>query len=351
MKRLLLATALLTSATLALLLLRRSADPMEDATGKPLLGQGLSRDAAYACREGEAMGTRFAVCLPRATLEENAKAVLAEVRRIEALASEWRDASPLSLLNRGAGGGAQPLPPELFTLIAKGLELGRVTGGAFDVSWAAMRGVWRFGRASPRVPPRARVLAARELVDYRRVEIDARSRAVRLPLKGMALGLGGIAKGYALARAAALLRARGIDSFLLSAGGQVLVGAREDRPWRVGIRDPRGVPDARIATLELREVSVATSGDYERYFVHEGRRYHHVIDPRTGYPTRGLRSATVICKDATRADALSTALMVLGLEKGRALLERLKGVEAVFVDAAGRLSATPGMAASLRTRP
>lgn len=351
MKRLLLPLALLLVAAAALILLRPKSDERTARSarhGAPLIGFGLKRGGAFGCAEEAAMGTRFAICVPRAKLAEVAPIVFAEVRRIEALASEWREASPLAQLNRAAGGGARPVPRELFSLIARGVAIGKETGGAFDISWAAMRGVWRFEGAPSQPPKHADVVAARELVDYRRIELNEKKLTARLPLRGMALGLGGIAKGYALDRAASLLRQRKVSSFLLSAGGQVLAGERGDRPWRVGIRHPRGAKDARIATLEARNTSVATSGDYERYYVHEGRRYHHIIDPRTGYPTRGLQSVTVVCRHATRADALSTALMVMGLEEGRPFVEQLTGVEAVFVTAAGEVVATKGLAGRLR---
>ena len=168
----------------------------------------------------------------------------------------------------------------------------------------------------------------------------------------MKLGLGAIAKGHALALAAAALRARGLRSFLLSAGGQTYAaGLREGRPWRVGVRDPRGAPDAIIAQLPLEDASAATSGDYERYFERDGVRYHHILDPRTGSPARGLRSVTVIDADPVRADAMSTAIFVLGVERGLALARRTPGLEALLVDDKGVVHRTAGLAVlSLRAR-
>ena len=151
----------------------------------------------------------------------------------------------------------------------------------------------------------------------------------------MKIGLGGIAKGYALDRAAELLRAHGVRDFLILGGGQVMAGGHKDgKPWRVGIRDPRGEPEDYFATLDVTDASTSTSGDYERYFVLDGVRYHHILDPRTGMPSKGLRSVTTVSPDATLADALSTAIMVLGAERGLALAESL-GVGAVLVDNAG----------------
>jgi thiamine biosynthesis lipoprotein len=182
------------------------------------------------------------------------------------------------------------------------------------------------------------------LIDYTLVNLDPEDEMVWLHEKGMLLGLGGIAKGYALDRAGEVLREAGFSSFLLQAGGQVLMeGRRGDRHWRVGIRDPRGGPDDYFATLDAENVSVSTSGDYESYFILDGRRYHHILDPHTGWPAEGIRSVTIVAADATLADALSTAVFVLGPEVGMDVVEGLTGVEAVIVDAAGEVHTTEGV--------
>jgi thiamine biosynthesis lipoprotein len=230
-------------------------------------------------------------------------------------------------------------------VIRRGVEIGELTGGAFDVTWAALWGLWDFRAAEPRVPPADEVARRARLVDYRRVELDEAAGTVRLPEAGMAIGLGGIAKGYALERAAAALRARGLESFLLVSGGQVYAaGDRAGRgAWRVGIRDPRGGPEDLFARLELRDASASTSGDYESFFLADGVRYHHILDPRTGRPARGLRSATVVSGDPVLADALSTGIFVMGPEAGLALAERLPDVEAVLIDDDGRVLVTSGL--------
>jgi len=262
---------------------------------------------------------------------------------VEARMNEWRPGSPLAAISHAAGGEPVPTPADVRALIRRGVELGRLTQGAFDITWAALWGVWDFRAVPPRVPSPAEIEARLPLIDYRLVTIDDDAGTVRLPRPGMVLGLGGMAKGYALDLAAAWLRRWGVRDFLLTAGGQVLArGRRGDRPWRVGIRDPRGPQDDVFATVEIRDASVSTSGDYERAFILDGVRYHHILDPRTGRPANGLRSATVIDRDATRADALSTALMVLGPHAGMALVERLPDVEAVLVDHGGRVHMSAG---------
>ncbi|MCC6623914.1 MAG: FAD:protein FMN transferase [Deltaproteobacteria bacterium] len=300
------------------------------------------------------MATRIDVVLPPdAPIEAAMGAVKAVFAEVERTANEWQDGSPLAAVNARAGGEAVVVPPDLLALVQRSVAVGRLTDGAFDPTWAALWGTWRFKGEGLVVPPADLIAARRRLIDYRRVEIDAARGTLRLPEAGMKLGLGGIAKGHALDLAAARLRALGVTRFLLSAGGQVYAaGDHDGRPWRVGLRDPRGLPDDSFATLEVRDASVSTSGDYERFFVADGVRHHHILDPRTGYPSRGARAATVICDDATLADALSTALMVLGPEAGLAVIARVAAsegrvIEAVVVDAAGRVHTTPGMRSRL----
>lgn len=300
---------------------------------------------AYRTFRAEVMATTVAVTLPAGPgAEEAAEPVFEVFRRVDAEMSEWKEGSPLAAVNRSAGGVAVRVPEELRSLVRRGVEIGELTGGAFDVTWAALWGLWDFKAAEPRLADPAEIARRVQLVDYRQVEIDDPAGTLRLPRAGMKIGLGGIAKGYALDRAAAALDARGVGSFLLVSGGQVLArGNKGDRPWRVGIRKPRGGPEEYFATVELSDASVSTSGDYESYFVLDGVRYHHILDPRTGMPARGLQSATVVAADATLADALSTALMVMGSQRGLALVERLPGVEAVLIEEGGRERVTPGL--------
>ncbi|MFN2376049.1 MAG: FAD:protein FMN transferase, partial [Candidatus Binatia bacterium] len=269
-------------------------------------------------------------------------------REVDARMSEWKASSPLSSVNRAAGTRAVAVPADLRALLRRGVTIGDRTGGAFDISWAALWGVWDFRSPSPRLPEQAEVARRAALVDYRRVVIDDAAGTVGLPVQGMMLGLGGIAKGYALERAAAALRAGGVQDFLISAGGQMMAGGlRDGRPWRIGIRDPRGALEDYFAYVEATNVSTATSGDYESYFVIDGRRYHHILDPRTGWPAAPrdpLLSATVLSADATLADALSTALVVMGTSRALELVETTPDVEAVLVDAAALVHVSSGLA-------
>lgn len=307
-----------------------------------------ARAARFATFTGEAMATTWQVTLPAgAASAAAADECFALFRRLDLELSEWQEGSPLSAVNRAAGEAPVAVPDELFGLVTRAVEIGRETEGAFDISWAALWGLWDFRAAVPTLPEPAAITARRALVDYRRIVLEPAARTLFLPEAGMKLGLGGIAKGYALERAGALLDKRGFENFLLVSGGQVYArGSRGGRPWQVGVRDPRGERDEIFATLPLADGSLSTSADNESFFVVDGVRYHHILDPQTGWPSKGVRSATVLAADPTLADALSTAVMVLGKERGLAVATRL-GAEALVVDDHGELAMTPGLAARL----
>ena len=305
--------------------------------------------ADYTAFDLDIMGTSLQVLVPAGEhAAATAETVFDVFRDVDARMSEWKESSPLSAVNREAGIRPVPVPDDLRAVVRRGIEIGDLTEGAFDITWAALWGLWDFKAAEPRLPDPEEVARRTALVDYRKVVVDDDAGTIYLPEVGMKIGLGGIAKGYALDRAAEALRARGVDSFLILGGGQVLAGGkRGERPWKVGVRDPRGTATTYFATLELTDASTSTSGDYERFFILDGKRYHHIIDPRTGWPSEGLSGVTVVSPDATLADALSTAIMVLGQERGLALAERLPEVEAVLVDPDGDLWTTSGLASRL----
>jgi len=306
----------------------------------------------YTTFEDTVMATTIRVTLPEGPEASAAAATVFDIfRQVDARMSEWKDSSPLAAVNRAAGIAPVAVPEDLRRVIQRGIEIGDSTGGAFDLTWAALWGLWDFKSREPRVPADEAIASRVGMVDYRRVIVDDAAGTVFLEKTGMKIGLGGIAKGYALDRAATALRARGLTSFMILGGGQVWAeGSRRGKPWRVGIRDPRGPSDDFFAALPVEDVSLSTSGDYESYFIVGGRRYHHILDPATGRPARGLRSATVVSADATLADALSTAFMVLGVEKSLAVARNFGGVEAVLVDRNGGVHLTPGLEGRLLVR-
>jgi thiamine biosynthesis lipoprotein len=311
---------------------------------------GGAPDVAMTYAERRLMGTVWRVGVAGAPDPAHARAAmergLDEVARLEALLSEWQPTSELSALNRGAGGPPQRIGPELLACLVASLEVARWSDGAFDVTWAVMRDLWDFGPQSRRVPPtEAQVRARLPLWNWRDLVVDPEARTARLRHPGMAVGLGGIAKGYALDALGDALRASGYPDFIVFGGGQILVGGRRGaRPWRVGIQHPRD-PERYFAFVEVEgPASVATSGDYEHAWEHEGVVYHHILDPETGFPSRRSASVTVISPTALWADAVDTAVFIMGPARGIAALATAPGGphEAIVVDPDLRLSTTPG---------
>jgi thiamine biosynthesis lipoprotein len=282
--------------------------------------------------------------------------VFAVFSRVDETMNEWRPGSPLSALNAAAGSGrAVTLPGDLCQVLRAGRDAAERTGGLFDPTWAALRGVWRFGDGEPsRVPSDAEVAQACRLVSWRSVEIDPLATPAsdapctgRLLRTGMQVGLGGLAKGWGVDRAVAGLRGRGFQDFTVQAGGDLYAsGTRGGRPWRVGVRDPRGAPGEPFAWLGVSNAAFSTSGDSERFFVVDGTRYHHVIDTRTCRPAAASRQVTVLAPTALEAEVLGKAVFVLGGEEGLSLAAR-SGAGAVIVTAAGDLVVSPGLSGRL----
>jgi thiamine biosynthesis lipoprotein len=294
--------------------------------------------------EGGVMGTELVVEVvgpDGEALERALAAAVAELERVEDLMTDWRP-SELTRLNDAAGTGPHAVPPELARLVARGLEVARLSGGAFDPTYAGVGRLWDFKQQPPVIPDAEQLRAGLALVGHDRVRVDLEAGTVELPA-GMRLGLGGIAKGYGVDRAMAVLMEHGVERALVNAGGDLkALGRGPDGPWEIAVRHPRD-RERVLAVLPVVNTCVVTSGDYERFFEHEGRRYHHIIDPRTGYPSEGCTSATVVAPDAAAADALATALCVLGPERGLELIESLDRVEALVVDMQGQVRVSSGL--------
>ena len=258
--------------------------------------------------------------------------------------SEWRSDSPVSKISQGAG-TKTPLSvsEDVMHVLETGQEISRRSRGAFDMTWAAMMGLWDF-KADPFVIPSAKARRERaKLVDYRQLVLNKKTMSARLKQSKMRLGLGGIAKGYVVEKGIAFLEGKGVKHLIISAGGDLAArGTRGERNWRSGIQHPR--KNTRLlGTVDVRNAAIVTSGDYERYRVLEGKRYHHILDPKTAMPVTHTQSCTVLAPNAMLADALSTAAFVLGPKKGLALLKASKGVEGLIVDAKGKQHMTAGM--------
>ena len=277
-------------------------------------------------------------------------AVAAEFERLDTLMSVWRDGSDVLRINAAAGVRAAPVSADVREALRAARQVSESTGGKFDVTFGALSDIWRFDRQNQdgTVPTADEIRARLPLIDYREIEIDDRAGTVFVRRKGMRVHLGGIGKGYAVERAADLLRRAGLRDFLIQAGGDLYVaGRKEGRPWRLGIADPRR-PDLRsFATIELTDSTFSTSGDYARFFMKDGVRYHHILDPSTGQPARGCRSVTIVADSPTLADGLSTGVFVLGPVAGMALIERLPHVEGVIVSATNEVLVSSGLKGKL----
>jgi thiamine biosynthesis lipoprotein len=276
---------------------------------------------------------------PRA--EKIARDVEAEARRIEVKFSRYRESSIVSEINRNAGRTPVAVDEETDALVGEALDLARDTGGRFDPTVGPLRRAWDF--KSGRVPADDEIDALMPLVGAGRV--SRRDRTIFLRREGMEIDLGGVGKEYAVDRAADILRREGVAAAIVNFAGDVrILGSRADgRPWSVGVRDPRQPGEVRFTVRVVAGAAVATSGDYERCFVRDGIRYHHILDATTGRPARGIASATVIASTALAAGRFATAAFLLGKEKGLALLESEAGIEGALIAEDGSILATTGM--------
>jgi thiamine biosynthesis lipoprotein len=258
-----------------------------------------------------------------------------EIRRLEKLMSTHLADSEISRLNVLAGGESSlAVSPDVLAVIRRGIYWGNKSQGALDISIGPVSRLWQFDDENPAIPEAQRLADSARLVNFREIEID--EPTVRLKQPGMSLHLGAIAKGYAVDRAMTVLEKNGIRHALINAGGDLKSqGERKNgQPWTIGLQHPRQ-PEKLSASFTLAGKSVATSGDYQRYFMKSNTRYHHILDPETGLPARGLISCTIITDTVMDADALATAAFVLGPEKGMALVDSVDGVEGMMITDSG----------------
>jgi thiamine biosynthesis lipoprotein len=315
------------------------------APPSPRPAQGsVPAGAGWYRREEAIMGTAIEVELyaaSRADAEVAIAAVIAEMHRIDATMSPHKPDSELSLVNAGAADGPVPVSDGMFGLLARALDFSKLSNGVFDITFASAGQLYDY-RAG--IAPDAAALAAvRPLIDWRHLQLDAATRSVRFAHRGVRIDLGGFAKGHAVDNAIAILKRLGIAHAMVAAGGDShVMGARGDRPWTVAVRDPRR-EGAVVAVLPLEDVSISTSGDYERFFERDGVRCHHLLDPRTGVSPAGVRSVTIIADDGLTTEAFSKTVFVLGVEEGLRFVEAHAGIDAVIVDAQGALHYSAGL--------
>ena len=265
-----------------------------------------------------------------------------EMTRLSDMMNHYDPRSVVSAINAAAGRQPVAVPPELMQVLKMARAVSERTHGAFDITVGSLTG-WRFDPAHPEMPAPAQIRAQLPKVNFRDVILDETVGTTFLRQPGMRIDLGGIAKLYILDAGMQTLKRNGIEHAMLNGGGDVeVMGTIQGHPWRIGIRDPRA-PEKLLAAVELTRGFVASSGDYERYFIRHGRRYHHILDPRTGYPTQGPHGVTLVADDLDRVNGLGAAIMVLGATAGRALIEQTPGLDGLIVDRDGSLWVSPGL--------
>jgi thiamine biosynthesis lipoprotein len=301
-------------------------------------------------RNGSAMGTevRFSVWT-----DDEPRALAAmdqgfdEIKRLEALMTTWKPESEVSQINANAGIKPVHVSPETMEVLLKSRWASEISNGAFDVTFYAMKGLWKFDEdLEKKVPPKEEIKKRLALIDWKKLILDEKESTAFLQKPGMAINLGGIAKGYAVDRAVAILRKAGFPDAIVQAGGDLMcAGSKSGAAWKAGVRDPRGGRDDYFAVMELIDHSFSTAGDYERFFFLDGKRYHHIIDTKTGQPANRSRSVTLYAKNAFTADALDDAVFIMGWKKGMEMIDKLDDVGAVVVDNEGEVHISKQIAA------
>ena len=281
------------------------------------------------------MWTKFEIVAygaDRARLAEAAEAACEEIDRLDRQLSNYSETSDLTYINRNAGRAAVTVDKEVFDLLARSLAYSRASAGAFDITVGPLMKAWGFFKGQGRRPEPGELQAVMTRVGYERVKLDERARTIRFASEGVELDLGGIAKGYAVDKAAEILRQSGVTSALITSGTSSIcaIGAPPNQAaWRVEVSDPLN-RSRQVTSLELKDQSVSTSGCNEKVFELDGKKYCHIMDPRTGQPIEEVVSATVITRLGVDAEAFSKIVMVLGVEKAKEVLRRRPDVRAIL---------------------
>ncbi len=304
---------------------------------------------------GTAMGTIVTVWFWSDDEAKAAKAaadVFTEMKRLDKEMTTWDSESEVSQVIAAAGVKPVPVSEETFTVIERAVDISKRSHGIFDITVGVFKGLWKFDEDMDQsLPDQKDVKKRLALVNWKDIVLDKAKHTVFLKRKGMSITLGGIAKGYAVDKCVKLLYDQGFVDFMVQAGGDMYIAGKKGAdPWVVGIRDPRGQRDEMFAVMPIENHSFSTSGDYERGFVKDGKRYHHILDPRNGQPAVMSRSVTIRAKDAFTADAWSKVLFILGWEEAEKLIakEKLEDFEAVWVDDKNAVHTSAGLQGVLK---
>lgn len=312
---------------------------LSNSVAAELKSAGIQQEGSWYFFKDTAMTTRIELEFWHHDQHEaNALAtdVFAGFHMVDKNMSRYRVDSELSMVNARAINGPIALSKELFKVLKKAQEISELSNGAFDISFGSVGYLYDYRNGKQ--PTQDSIDQLVDAVDYRKIFLDPVSRTVELKNKNMRLDLGGIAKGYAVDQGISTLKQSGVSNARLSAGGDMrLLGDKRGKPWIVGVQDPRA-KEAQAVVLPLFDVAVSTSGDYERFFLsEEGERIHHILSPKTGKPSKGVQSVTIIGQSAMETDALSTAVFVLGVKKGLQLINSLPGLDVIILDEARTL--------------
>lgn len=266
---------------------------------------------------------------------------IAETKRIENQISDWIPTTPISAINKNAGIKPVKVDDEVFGLVERALKISQLTEGAFDISYASMDRIWKFDGSMKEMPTPEAIKKSVAKIGYKKVLLDPKEKTIFLKEEGMKLGLGGIGQGYIADKVKELLFSKGCTSGIINVSGDINAWGKQPdgKPWSVGIVNPMNKNKV-FATFPLEDSSVETSGSYEKYVTFNGKRYSHIIDPRTGYPATGIVSVSVFAKQTEVADALATGIFVLGVEVGLDLANQIKGIGCIIVDDKGAVHAS-----------
>lgn len=310
------------------------------------MGSGCSGMPKTVQKTEAIMGTDVTVTVVAKTTADGEAAVdaaMAEVKRFDRMMSLYKDDSEITKVNMAAGKNPVKVSPEMIEVVEAARRVSELTDGAFDVTVGPLVVLWQMRLKEGKVPTESEIKKIRALVDYRNIVVDKKASTIFLKKPGMIMDFGGCAKGYVADKVAEMLKRRGIDNAIVALAGDIRVmGHRPDgSPWRIGVQHPRD-KDKVMAILDLSDKYISTSGDYERFKIVHKKRYQHILDPHTGRPSSGMESVTLIADKGAVGDPLTTALFILGAEKGMRIVKNL-GYEAVFVDDKGQVVMTPGI--------
>lgn len=288
------------------------------------------------------MGNNFEISVVAQDEEwafEKIDIAIQEIQRVEKLLTTYNDQSETNLINRNAGIMPVKVSLETLHLIQRAIRISEITQGAFDISYGSVdKSLWNFDTSMNSLPDVATAKKMVRLINYRNILVDADDNTVYLCEKGMRIGFGGIGKGYAAERAKYILKKEGVEAGIVNASGDLAIwGYQPDgTAWTIGIVHPN-FKNAIFSTMNVTDMAVATSGNYEKYILVGGKKYSHTINPRTGLPVTGIKSVTVISPNAEIADAMATPLSIMGIEAGLAMINQIKQIEAILIDDEDRL--------------